>query len=34
MSKNKFNLDWLLLPMIGVAIVIGFENESVWLNER
>jgi len=35
MTKNKFNLDWLLLPMIGVAIVIGLWSLSsaTWSKE-
>jgi len=35
MSKNKFNFDWLLLPMVGVSIVIGIWSLSsaTWARE-
>src|ERR1051326_9053822 len=35
MDKNKFKLDWLLLPLVGVAIVIGLWSLSsaTWAKE-
>src|SRR6266567_3840071 len=35
MQKNKFKLDWLLLPLVGVAIVIGLWSLSsaTWAKE-
>src|SRR6266576_5485583 len=35
MDKNKFKLDWLLLPLVGVSIVIGLWSlsASTWAKE-
>src|SRR6266516_628623 len=35
MDKNKFKLDWLLLPLVGVSIVIGLWSLSsaTWAKE-